>query len=534
VVALTGGEVASACTYNVSVPGALDIWNTGSAASIRWFKSGICSDRVDIDLLRDGELVAIIATSQLNNGSATWVVPSTLRTALEYQVRVRDLDDGSSGVSREFIIVNRAYCGYRVTQPAAGDTWFRGSTHSIRWTRAGTCTSPVDLHLLRSGIEVITIAEGAGDSGSYSWSVPSDVETDDGYRIRIRDTNDSESYDASDQFTIDDEPPCSYQITEPTSASTWRMGETVDIDWTRSDGCGAAVDIDLLLAGTEVAPIAADLDDAGNHSWMVPTDLEAGDAYQVRVAAAADATRFDVSPEFLIEPAVDPPAERVYWVEIASHEAGLAGSIWRTDIVARNLSDADADIEIRLRGAGGGTLTSTIGGGSLGVFEDVLGQMDVDGKGWLAITSNRPLLVSGRIYNLGADGTFGQFLEGYPEGGGLPQGVVGSLLQLRQTEGEFRTNLGFTNPNASEAALQVTLFDAGGTELIRYRVDLGPRALIQDLEPYARRASRPNLGWGFAEVEVLEGGPVLVSASVVDSRTNDATTVPVKEVTGDR
>jgi hypothetical protein len=29
-------------------------------------------------------------------------------------------------------------------------------------------------------------------------------------------------------------------------------------------------------------------------------------------------------------------------------------------------------------------------------------------------------------------------------------------------------------------------------------------------------------------VEVLEGGPVLISASVVDSRTNDATTVPVK------
>jgi len=69
--------------------------------------------------------------------------------------------------------------------------------------------------------------------------------------------------------------------------------------------------------------------------------------------------------------------------------------------------------------------------------------------------------------------------------------------------------------------------------MIRYRVDLGARALVQDLEPYSRRAGRPDLGWGFGTVEVIEGGPVLMSASVVDSRTNDATTVPVKVGTGD-
>jgi len=248
----------------------------------------------------------------------------------------------------------------------------------------------------------------------------------------------------------------------------------------------------------------------------------------VRVAAGSDPGAFDVSPQFQIELAVEPPEERVYWVEIASHQAGQAGSIWRTDVVARNLSEADADVEIRLRGAGGGTLTAVVAGGAQAAFEDVLGQMGVDGKGWLEITANRPLVVSGRIYNLGDEGTFGQYLEGYAEGGGLVPSLVGTLLQLRQLEGEFRTNLGFTNPNATAAAVQVTLCDAGGTELIRYRVDLEPRELVQDLEPYARRASRPDLGWGFAEVEVLEGGPVLISASVVDSRTNDATTVPVK------
>ena len=528
---LLNGE-AAACTYSVMVPSSGDIWHTGSAASIRWSASGPCSDRVDVDLLRSGEWVMGIATNQLNNGSATWMVPSSLRSALDYQVKVRDRDDGSFGVSREFIISNSAYCGYRVTQPAEGDTWYRGTSHTVRWNRAGTCSSPVDLHLMREGIEVAFIAESTGDDGAFTWEVPDDAPVGGGFEIRIRDSSDWNSYDLSDEFAMADEPQCSYQVDEPAAGAAWRMGETHDIVWTRSEGCGASVDLDLLLAGESVAAIAAGIADIGSLSWTVPEDLEAADAYQVRVAAAGDPENFDVSPQFRIEPAVEPPEEHVYWVEIASHQAGQAGSIWRTDVVARNLSEADAEVEIRLRGAGGGTLTATIAGGAQAAFEDVLGEMGVDGKGWLEITADRPLVVSGRIYNLGEQGTYGQYLEGYAAGGGLQAGVVGTLIQLRQLEGEFRTNLGFTNPSQSAAAVQVTLYDAAGTEMIRYRVDLGARALVQDLEPYSRRAGRPDLGWGFGTVEVIEGGPVLLSASVVDSRTNDATTVPVKAGTG--
>jgi hypothetical protein len=100
-----------------------------------------------------------IASNQLNNGSATWMVPSSLRSALDYQVRVRDRDDDSFGLSREFIIANSAYCGYRITQPAEGDTWYRGTSHTVRWNRAGTCLSPVDLYLFQGAIEVAVIAD---------------------------------------------------------------------------------------------------------------------------------------------------------------------------------------------------------------------------------------------------------------------------------------------------------------------------------------------------------------------------------------
>jgi len=51
---------------------------------------------------------------------------------------------------------------------------------------------------------------------------------------------------------------------------------------------------------------------------------------------------------------------------------------------------------------------------------------------------------------------------------------------------------------------------------------------VQDLEPFRTRANNPNLGWGFAKLVVTSGNGVVGSASVIDGRTNDATTIPMK------
>jgi hypothetical protein len=319
--------------------------------------------------------------------------------------------------------------------------------------------------------------------------VPTDSQPGGGYAIRIRDTDDWNSYDVSDTFTIADAPSCSYQVDEPTATSTWRMGETHGIAWSSSDGCEGNVDLDLLRAGDSVAPIAEGIEDAGTFSWAIPVDLEAADDYQVRVAAVDDPDHFDVSPQFRIEAAVDPPEVRVYWVEIASHQAGQAGSIWRTDVVARICPKPTRTWRsgCAARAAARCRRSSPAGRGG------VRGRARPDGRRRQGLAGDHRESAAtgvGTDHNLGDEGTFGQYLEGYPEGGGLAQGVVGTLLQLRQLEGEFRTNIGFTNPSSTDGAVQFTLFDAGGTELILYRVDLDPRALVQDLEPYSRRASR--------------------------------------------
>ncbi|MEX1312388.1 MAG: hypothetical protein AB1Z65_18355, partial [Candidatus Sulfomarinibacteraceae bacterium] len=217
----------------------------------------------------------------------------------------------------------------------------------------------------------------------------------------------------------------------------------------------------------------------------------------------------------------------VYWLENVAHLPGLLGSLWRTDVVAKNSTLGAADLEIRLHYTDGVADSNTrVASGQQRAMVDVIGSMSVEGKGCLEVRSDAQLQVSGRIYNQTDVGTFGQYIEAYESSDGLQEGQTATLLQLRQMRGEYRTNLSITNTGDEPAEVAIRLFNSGGDELIEYTLDVGPTSLLQDPQPFKLRAGQPDLGWGFAEVEVLNGSGILASASVVDSQTNDATTVP--------
>jgi len=225
----------------------------------------------------------------------------------------------------------------------------------------------------------------------------------------------------------------------------------------------------------------------------------------------------------------DLPGPNIYWTEIAAHLAGSFGSQWRTDLVTRNISTSPADVVITLHTATGEMdMTATVDPSAQGVFEDVVALMGVEDKGALEVCSTQPLKVLSRIYNQAATGTFGQLADGYTSADGLAQGQSAWLYGLRQKEGQYRTNLSVTNTGAVPASVKVTLYTTAATRLMDYTFSVGAAQVYQDTEPFKDRAGQPDLGWGMAEVEVLSGSGVLTSASVIDSRTNGATTIPMK------
>lgn len=217
-----------------------------------------------------------------------------------------------------------------------------------------------------------------------------------------------------------------------------------------------------------------------------------------------------------------------YWAEIATHAPGNEGSLWRTDVAAKNNGAAMANVEFMLHTASGVvSTTGAIDAFAQGAFEDLVGTMGVDDKGALEICSDQPLQIVTRVFNQSDNGTFGQFIDGVA-GGGLTQGKSARLLGLRQMTGAYRTNISVTNASMAAAEVKVTLYTSAGAELMNYNLTVGSGMVVQDLSPFQARANQPDLGWGFATVEVVSGEGILASASVVDNVSNDGTTIPMK------
>jgi len=149
--------------------------------------------------------------------------------------------------------------------------------------------------------------------------------------------------------------------------------------------------------------------------------------------------------------------------------------------------------------------------------------------GSLEICSDKPLLVATRIFNQTDVGTYGQSYDGRVADLGYSAGQTISLIGLRQKSGAYRSNLVVTNGGTNEAQVTVNLFDSSGKSLNAYTLTVPAGTGLQDPEPFKNRANAPDLDWGFATVTVVKGTNILSSASLIDMKTNDPTTIPAKQ-----
>jgi hypothetical protein len=77
-----------------------------------------------------------------------------------------------------------------VTKPAANETWVKGQSHTIQWTKQGTLPDTVRISLRDSGGTALVqlIANAAPNTGTFSWTVPSTL-ADGAYRIKVKATD---------------------------------------------------------------------------------------------------------------------------------------------------------------------------------------------------------------------------------------------------------------------------------------------------------------------------------------------------------
>ncbi len=130
-------------------------------------------------------------------------------------------------------------------------------------------------------------------------------------------------------------------VTAPSSASSWEVGTTQAITWSRSGTLDANVKIELYQGGSKALDIAAATDNDGSFDWLVPATLAAGSDYLVRVTTA-DAAYSDDSDLFAIT--VTPPA-----ITVTAPTAGATWAVGTTQAVTWTRAGAlDDQVRIEL------------------------------------------------------------------------------------------------------------------------------------------------------------------------------------------
>jgi PKD repeat protein/streptogramin lyase len=235
----------------------------------------------------------------------------------------------------------------------------------------------------------------------------------------------------------------------------------------------------------------------------------------------------------------DGPADcsHTAWVPVVSRANGANGSVWRSDVGLLGADPDGAAVELRLHREGGvASRPVTVVNGAMVSLVDVVDWIDPGstGSGALEVCADGEVVVDSRTYNrLAADhactpgGTFGQYLAGAAADAGLAAGESARLGLLRESAA-FRTNIGVVNAGAEAAVVRIELFDATGAELAEFELGLEPGRWRQENRPFATRAGREDLDAASARVTVVSGAGVVAYASVVDNRTNDATTIPMR------
>jgi hypothetical protein len=223
------------------------------------------------------------------------------------------------------------------------------------------------------------------------------------------------------------------------------------------------------------------------------------------------------------------PASFEYWVPVVSHDSGAAGSVWRSDLALLNRNSDDANVSLTFFETSGQThsTTTSLGPWNHRVLEDVVPLCGATGSGALKIESGQPLRITSRTYNLGTQGTFGQYLGCVRSRDGLTAGGEVWITQLSENS-DFRSNIGFTNTGSNTASIEVTLFLSDGSSIGSFTVSISPGEWTQENQPFLVRFGHNDVTAGYAGVRLIEGSGLVVYGSVVDQRTNDPTTIPMQ------
>ena len=268
-------------SITVTSPDGEESWVRGTSHKITWILTGGPGAYVKIELLKAGVVNKVITTSTANDGNYDWTIPTTQTFGADYKIRITSTTYPSITDSSDanFAITTGSLTA---TSPNGGETWLRGTTHAITWTKSGSPGDYVKIELLKAGVLNQIIVASTANSGSYSWPILSTQTLGTDYKIRITSTTDPSITDSSDaDFAITTAEELT--VTSPNGGEDWVGGTTHEITWTSTGSPKAYVKIELLKGGVLNRVISSTTANDGSFLWTMPLTQTLGNDYRVRI-----------------------------------------------------------------------------------------------------------------------------------------------------------------------------------------------------------------------------------------------------------
>ena len=141
-----------------------------------------------------------------------------------------------------------------VVSPNGGESWALGSTHTIQWSYTGNPGSAVTVELFKGDVLASNLSSsapvGSSGSGSFSWTVSTQLATDSDYKVHVTSTTDGAINDSSDaDFTIQPAGPTAPAAVSVTPSSGSGASQTFALQYADGNGAGDITQTMVVING---------------------------------------------------------------------------------------------------------------------------------------------------------------------------------------------------------------------------------------------------------------------------------------------
>lgn len=323
-------------SITVTAPAAGETWAMGTTRTVAWSRTGTQDANVRIQLLRDGLVKLGIAAAAENDGSFDWDIPTTLAKG-QYAVKAITLDGKVKGTSKLFSIVTGVI---RVTSPATGAQWFRGTAYDVAWTAEGVVNENVRIQLYKGTTLISTLSASMPTTvGTFSWTVPAAQAVGTNYAVKVT-ALDNKASARSGNFAV--AADAGLALLAPNGDAPLRPNEPLAVRWTVDPD---VLDVKLEFSrdnGGTFSTIADHVANTGRYDWLVPVRFTRNGIVRVSDASGrpwAGEGLLELAFRFRLAAQGDGPAFRLWFgnskpkapgcgfaaIDIGEREVGFGG-----------------------------------------------------------------------------------------------------------------------------------------------------------------------------------------------------------------